>query len=153
MEQIDNYEKKYAKYKLKYLSLKYLSLKYLSLKNLSGGNPKNYDITVKNPWFNYIKEGKKTVEGRLNKGMFSKLKIGDVINWLHITKNKKKLICKTTITSITKYSSFREMLEMETLENVLPNISSIDEGVKIYHQYYTLDDENKFGVIAITLNL
>jgi len=34
-----------------------------------------YTITIKQPWFNLIKSGKKTFEGRLNTGLFAKLHI------------------------------------------------------------------------------
>jgi ASC-1-like (ASCH) protein len=41
------------------------------------------------------------------------------------------------------------MIEEEGIENVLPNISSIDEGVKIYHQYYTSNDEKNMVFLLL----
>ena len=37
-----------------------------------------YEISVSNPWFDYIKNKKKKVEGRLNKNVFAQLKKGDM---------------------------------------------------------------------------
>ena len=48
---------------------------------------KEYDITVKEPWFTLIKMKLKSVEGRLNKGLFSKFKKDDIVNWVKITRN------------------------------------------------------------------
>ena len=38
---------------------------------------------------------------------------------------------------------FRSYLNHEGLDKSLPSISSIDDGLKIYHIYYTLQDEKK----------
>ena len=122
------------KYKTKYLSLK------------GGGN--EYTITVKQPWFDFIKCNEKTAEGRLNKGLFSKLKIGDEIIWLH-----QNLKYKVRISYINKYKSFKDMLQEETIQQVLPNMSNIDDGVKVYRQFYSQSDEEKFGVVAIGMKI
>jgi ASC-1-like (ASCH) protein len=39
------------------------------------------------------------------------------------------------------------------LQNVLPGIETIDEGVKIYRNFYSESDEKKYGVVAIHFNL
>ena len=121
---------KYIKYKTKYLSLK-------------GGQ--QYTITVKQPWFDFIKQGKKTVEGRLNRGLFARLKVGDKITWIH-----KNLKYQVNVVYIKKYDSFKQLLEEETIEKVLPNMSDINKGLeKVYHRYYTPEDEKQNGVVAI----
>jgi ASC-1-like (ASCH) protein len=33
------------------------------------------------PWFDYIKSGEKTIEGRLNKDFWSNININDIIIW------------------------------------------------------------------------
>jgi len=103
-------------------------------------------INIKQPWFNLITAKKKIVEGRLNKGFFANLKINDTIIFTH-----KKLKTKMIIKSINKYNNFKEMIEEEGLSNVMPGIKSIDEAVGLYRQYYTQDDEKKYGVLAINL--
>jgi ASC-1-like (ASCH) protein len=106
-------------------------------------------ITVKQPWFNYIQAGVKKVEGRLNKGQFAKFGVGQQILW----QNAGKLNCLVKITKITKYPTFKELLETEGLQRVLPNIADITKGIDIYRQYYSKSDENKFGVVAIEMEL
>ena len=125
-----NYKDKYIKYKKKYMALK-------------GGE--TYHMNVQEPWFTFIKNGDKTVEGRLNKGRFAELKVGDIIIW--------QQECQVKISYIKKYDSFKEMLEEEGLDKVLPGIKTIDDGVKVYRKFYTEEDENKFGVLAIGLML
>jgi ASC-1-like (ASCH) protein len=127
-----SYYNKYQKYKSKYLALK-------------GGN--NLEFTIKQPWFDLINSGKKTVEGRLNRGAFSRIRVGDQITWVH-----KNLKCRTTVQSIHHYPSFKQMIEEEGIQNILPNIDSVDQGVDLYHQYYSPKDESN-GVVAIGLSV
>jgi ASC-1-like (ASCH) protein len=129
-----NYQEKYQKYKSK----------YLKLKKFKGGS--EFKITIKDPWFTYIKEGIKTVEGRLNKSFFTKLNVGDKVVWI----NRNNHI-NTVITKIIKYKTFEEMLTNEGLEKVLPDpkIKTISDGVNIYRQYYASNVEKEHGVLAI----
>ena len=107
-----------------------------------------YKIRVKEPWFTFIKNGQKKVEGRLNVGLFKKLQVGDIIEWEN-SDNK----FKTTISKIIKYESFQEMIKKEDINNVLPDISTLEDGVNIYRQFYTESNEKQYGVVAIHLVL
>ncbi len=114
-----------------------------------------YRVHIKEPWYSLIKNGKKTSEGRLNKGIFSQMKEGDIVEWFNsqdiIPKN-----FKTKITKVIKYKSFYECIKNEGLENILPvnGINNIEQGVKeVYYKYYTPGKEKKFGVLAIRVKL
>ena len=109
-----------------------------------------YTKHVSEPWFTFIKDGIKTVEGRLNKGSFAEMKKGDIIVW--ITSNSKIQV-KTKIVAIHKYKTFYEYLQKERLKNTLPNVNRIKKGESIYYQYYSKEDEKKYGVLAIRLKL
>lgn len=108
---------------------------------------KNESFGVRDPWFTLIREGLKVVEGRLNKGRFSKLNEGDIVHW-EVT-GKQKPRCTTTIINIVHYPSFDAMLRTETIERVLPGVPDVDSGVKVYRQFYTKEQERKLGVLAI----
>ena len=105
-----------------------------------------YTIFVSDPWFGYIKSGKKTIEGRKNKGDFKEMEIGDIVKWIH--RDDSVL---TKIVGKNEYKTFKEYLETEGLSNCLPGIDTIEDGVKVYYKYYTLEDEAKYGVLAIKL--
>lgn len=108
-----------------------------------------YKKHVSEPWFSLIKNGTKTVEGRLNKGEFSKMKKGDIITWF----NDKKTPFRTKILSIKKYKSFEDYLRKERLKNTLPGITRINKGVAIYYKFFTKEMEKTFGVLAIRLKV
>lgn len=101
---------------------------------------------VSEPWFSYISSGQKKIEGRLNREPWSKLQPGDKIEWYNC--NRTHL---STVVRVIKYRSFKEMIESEGLEAILPDVFSTEEGVRIYRQYFTEEDERD-GVLAIHLS-
>ena len=117
-----------------------------------------YKKYVSEPWFTLIKNGIKTVEGRLNKGDFAEMKKGDTVIWLKSdssdSSDDKKFV-RTRILDIHHYKSFHDYLKAERLKNTLPinSIKTIENGEKIYYQYYSKKDEKKYGVLAIKLKL
>ncbi len=104
-----------------------------------------YEINVQEPYFTFIKEGRKTVEGRLNKGKFLEIKVGDEI----LLNNELKL----KVTDKKIYSSFKSMIETEGAEKVIPNAQNIDEAEAVYYKFYTKEDERTFGVAAIHIEV
>jgi len=104
------------------------------------------EITVKEPHFTNIKNGKKKIEGRLNKNKFATLKKGDIVIW---TNNNNSV--KTKITKIKKYDSFYELLIFEGIKNVLPNVKSLKEAVDTYRVFYTKKDEEEYKVLSIKI--
>lgn len=101
-------------------------------------------IEVQEPYLSFILNGKKTIEGRLNKGKFKDLKIGDIL--LIGLDEKRFIIEKTTI-----YQSFRAMIEKEGIENVIPDKHNINDAEAVYYKFYTKEQEKEFGVIAIKI--
>lgn len=101
------------------------------------------DINVQEPYLTSILSGKKTVEGRLNKGKFLELQVGDVLRINN--ESDFRVIAKNV------YSNFREMIEKEGLNNVIPDKKAIDDAVMIYYKFYSKEDEQKYGVVGIKI--
>jgi ASC-1-like (ASCH) protein len=106
------------------------------------------EINVSEPWFTYIKDNKKKIEGRLNKGVFATLKKGDIIKF---TNDDKSVTVK--IKKIVKYNTFEEYLSQEGLKRTLPKVLTIKEGCDIYYKYYTKEQEKEFKILAIYIKL
>ena len=101
---------------------------------------------VQEPWFGYIKNGEKIIEGRLNKGSFKELTKGDIVHW----KNGDTII-KTKIISVHHHKDFEKMLKSHYLYNVLPGVKTYKEGVEVYNKFFTSSDVKKYGVLAIKI--
>jgi len=101
---------------------------------------------VEEPWFSLIKNGKKNIEGRLNKGRFQNLMKDDIVIW-----NNNNNQFKTKIISIHYHKNFKTMIKQHRLKNVLPGVKTIAEGIEIYSKFYSDSDVLKYGVLAIKL--
>jgi len=102
-------------------------------------------IYVQAPWLKHIISGAKTIEGRLCKGKFETLTEGEILSINGILFPK--------VVAIRKYWSFENMLNAEGIDRVLPGVTNIQDGCDIYHQSYNKKEEDKYGVIAIELEM
>ncbi|CAL4993746.1 unnamed protein product [Urochloa decumbens] len=107
-------------------------------------NAVDFELHVQEPYFTQLKAVAKTVEGRLATGNYNRITQGSLLLF-----NKCLLL---NVEAVRKYSSFSEMLQAEKISNVLPGISSIEEGVKVYRKFYTEEKENSYGVLAFSVS-
>jgi len=107
-------------------------------------NPiETFKIDIQDPYKTFLLNWDKIIEWRLDKWKFNKMKIWDIIQVDDV---------EFEIWRKQKYSSFKEMLEKEWIQNVLPDKTNIEDWVKnVYYKFYTPEDEKKYGVIAIEL--
>ena len=104
---------------------------------------KIFKINVQEPYSTYIIEGKKTVEGRLNKGKFAEMQPRDVLKINN--QAEYKILAKN------QYKNFVEMVTVEGIKNVIPDKETIEEAVQVYYQFFTKEDEERYGVVAIKI--
>jgi len=105
-----------------------------------------YRTSVSEPWFSLIASGVKTCEGRLWKGAFRIMEVGDVLEFYH-----GERVCRAVITEMARYDTFGTYLLGEGLERCLPGVESLEEGVAVYRQYYSEEEEKMYGVVGIRL--
>lgn len=103
---------------------------------------------LKKKAFNLIKDGTKTIEGRLNKSSFKNIKVNDFLNFHNDGHN---IFVK--IIDIKNYKTFYEMLTSENLKDITPISESINESLKIYYNCYSKENEIKYGVLALKIKL
>ena len=111
------------------------------LKNL---NPiETFKIDIQEPYKTFLLSWDKIIEWRLDKWKFNKMKIWDIIQVDDV---------EFEVWRKQKYSSFKEMLEKEWIQNVLPDKTDIKDWLKnVYYKFYTPEDEKKYWVVAIEL--
>ena len=105
-----------------------------------------FKISINNRALKHIKNGKKKIEGRLNKGIFTQVKIGDKILFFNNSD-----ICNVKITNIKIYDTFSNMLTKENFYNTLPYCKNLNEGIFLYNNIYK--NQKKFKVMAIHFDL
>ena len=107
-----------------------------------------YRKHVSEPWFSLIAAGRKTCEGRLWKGECRTMGVGDVLVFYHGDQE-----CRARIVGISVYDSFETYLVGEGLERCLPGVGTVEEGVAVYHQYYSEKEEFLYGVVGIRIEV
>ncbi len=109
-------------------------------------------IECANPWFSLIKEGTKPVEGRKGTKTWIGIKVGDTLTFTDGEDTKNNF--DTIVVGVNKYDGKEALikyLETETLARALPGIKTIEEGMKIYHQWSTPDEITRHGFIGIQI--
>ena len=101
-------------------------------------------LNVQEPYLSFILNGQKTVEGRLNKGKFKDLKVGDRLS---IGPDETLFIIK----QINCYDSFRDMIIGEGVKNVIPDKNIVEDAEAVYYKFYTKEQEKEFGVLAVAI--
>lgn len=110
-----------------------------------------YTENLSEPWFSLISLGLKTVEGRKNKGRFKDMRVGERIEW--VNDDFKRRTVSTEIIGKHEYKTFEEYLSAERLDRCLPGIKTIEDGLSVYYKYFTKEDEQQYGVVAIILKV
>lgn len=107
------------------------------------------NLSLKRKYFEAIKFGKKTVEGRLNGPKFKNLLSGDFISFTTTDPDESILV---KVIDVNLYPSFEAMLQNEGIEKMLPGIDDLKVGVGIYESFpgYKAQVE-KAGALAIKI--
>jgi ASC-1-like (ASCH) protein len=106
---------------------------------------KKIEFNVQEPYLSFIKSGQKTIEGRLNKGKFGSLEVGDILVLSSGSNLQFEVIGKR------EYKTFQEMIISEGIERVIPDKTSIEDAVDVYYRFYTPKQEQEFGVLAVEI--
>lgn len=103
--------------------------------------------------------GRKTIEGRLGKPKYIKLRLGNILSVREDIWKDVKIVksvpdrAKVQITQLLYFESFEEMLSSLDFRKALPQVSSVREAINTYHRFYSPGDEAEYGVVAITFKL
>jgi ASC-1-like (ASCH) protein len=115
---------------------------------------------LREPYYEFVKEGLKTFELRIYDEKRKTMKIGDTWKFIrdpdmwHYIRDDGYV--RTTIENIRVYKSFKEAIEDVGLEQLLPYINDVEEAVRIYEGFdngnYKKESEEK-GVVCFTIKV
>ena len=107
-----------------------------------------YKISINNNALRLIELGQKKIEGRIKRGIFKNIHIGDKIHFY----NKKTEIL-TKVIDIVEYNNILNYLSSENLSHIRPNKSK-NEILDIYKTFYPniLEESNRILAIKISID-
>lgn len=104
--------------------------------------------------------GRKTIEGRLKKGKFSKYRVGDTIHLRRDFRDANGILhdgepdaARVKILAIREYPTFLAMTSAEDFKKVIPSAKTAQEAADEYNKYYSAQDQAKLGVLAVEVKL
>ena len=100
------------------------------------------------PWFSFLRYGIKTIEGRKNSPKYSKLKNGDILRFFN---GDEWFYAK--VVKISKYRSMKEFIKQNDLNNILPGIKNFEDAMKVYTQWTSFEELNKYEFLGIHIEL
>jgi ASC-1-like (ASCH) protein len=105
-------------------------------------------LELNDPWFGLAHNGTKQYEGRRSTPRLKALKAGDQIDVFRYTDFAVMMISMTVV-EILEFPTFEIALRELPLEQVLPGVKTIEEGVEIYKKFVSLATQEREGVVMI----
>lgn len=106
-----------------------------------------------------IRSGTKSIEARLGKPRFRAFKPGNHIKIREDVWENGKIVksqdsgLETVVTKVETYLSFREMFVSVGFKNVSPQSKNLEDALAEVYRFYSPEDEQKLGVVAIHFKL
>lgn len=104
--------------------------------------------------------GRKTIEGRLNRGKFAEYRVGDTVALRRDYRDADGTLhdgepdqARAVIVAIRQYHSLLEMVQAEGYERVIPTAQSAEEAAGLYDKYYSAANQARHGVLAIEVTI
>ena len=116
-----DYNKKYLKYKSKYLNMK---------RFIGGGK---HEMKLDEPHFSNVKNGSKSIEGRIFDDKRKQININDII--IFINREDKNDSFERRVTNIKVFNppiSFKDVINENNYKLLIPDAETIQEAVDVY---------------------
>ena len=101
--------------------------------------------------FDMIACGKKTVEARLNDEKRRKISVGDII--IFYCKSCLSDMCAVTVVGLRRYDNFLRLFSAERLADTGCEDMTAGQATQSMYKYYTTEQEERDGVLAIEIRL
>lgn len=100
-------------------------------------------MRIKRRFYDLIQARKKTLEVRVGYDTINRIQIGEYIRLVTHTGS-----FEVKVNDIRRYQTFREMLQKESWEQIVPDAKSCEEVLSLFNQIYSANKE-KLGVVVL----
>lgn len=84
---------------------------------------------LSDPWFDFVKNGQKPIEGRIYDDSRKKYNINDTL----VIHSKHGETITKTITGLVRFKTFEEGMKMINYKLLIPNANSMEEALYVYY--------------------
>ena len=110
-----------------------------------------HEMKLQPKFFDFIKSGTKRIELRLYDEKRRNIELGDKI----IFKKEPKLeeVVETTVVGLLRYKSFKELFEDFDMSLLADKSMTKGELLEVLKEFYTVEKQEKYGVLGIKIEL
>lgn len=102
-------------------------------------------------YFNFILNGTKRIEIRLNDEKRQNIKLGDKIKFLKEPDLNESF--EAQVIGLLRYNSFEEMFKDYDISILSDESMTKEELISVLEQFYTKEKQEKYGVLGIRIEL
>ena len=112
---------------------------------------KQYKMKLMTKYFDYIKNGTKRIELRLNDEKRKNIAFGDEIVFEELSNNPRYL--KAKVVDLYYESNFQDLINQFDIKLLADKDITKEELLTVLNEIYSLEEQNKYGVVGIQLDL
>ena len=110
-----------------------------------------HEMKLQPEYFNFILNGTKRIEIRLNDEKRQNIKLGDKIKFLKEPDLKESF--EAQVIGLLRYNSFEEMFKDYDISILSDKSMTKEELISVLEQFYTKEKQEKYGVLGIRIEL
>lgn len=110
-----------------------------------------HEMKLQPRYFEYIKNGTKRIELRLNDEKRSQIKLGDKITFLKEPELKETLEVK--VIGLLRYNDFKELFNDFNISILADSSMTKEELLNVLQEFYTVEKQKEYGVLGIRIAL
>ena len=110
-----------------------------------------HEMKLRPEYYNFILNGTKRIEIRLNDEKRQKIQLGDKIKFLKEPDLTESFDAK--VVGLLRYQSFEEMFNDYDISTLADQSMTKEELISILEQFYTKEKQKKYGVLVIRIDL
>ncbi len=110
-----------------------------------------HEMKLQPKYFNFILNGTKRIEIRLNDEKRQTIKLGDKIKFLKEPNLTESF--EARVVGLLRYNSFEEMFSDYDISILADKSMTKKELISVLEQFYTKDKQEKYGVLGIKIEL
>lgn len=114
-------------------------------------NEETYILTLNSVYFDYMLNGTRRIEMRLYSDKKRYMKVGDKIRFFKLPDNNEYFDAK--IVELIKCKSFADIIDNYDIKYLVDKDYKVEDLIKSLRGMYTKDEETKYGVIGIKVEL
>lgn len=110
-----------------------------------------YEMKLQPKYYNFMLNGTKRIEIRLNDEKRKNIKRGDKIKFYKEPNLEESFL--TEVEEVLRFHSFREMVDNLKIEELADKKFTKEELINTLEKYYSKDKQKEYGVLGIRIKL